>query len=464
MNPSWMRNICKRLLPTGCRRPLRAVVRNLPGNRQFRKQSAGIAAFLRQAQWWNADQVRQWQLERLQGVVEYAYAHIAGYRQLYEEAGVGPRDIQTLEDMQQLPFTTKELIRDNPDEFCDPQWSQADRYRVTTGGSIGTPLAFYHTQETMAKEDAFVRLHLDWAGWSQTGTIAYLMGSYVGSKDDVFDYQPIHDRLLLSSYYLCDQAFPAYLRSLQAYDVHYLLGYASSVAVLASLMIANDLIGTIPIRGFFLCSEPVFEWQLMLLRKAFPDASITASYGQTEQVLYASWCEAQARYHVWPFYGYAEIIDHEGAALSRPGHVGEVVGTGFWNYCMPFIRYRTRDMARLGGTHCKQCHRQFLILDEIEGRVHDALISRTGRKHMFPSGIHGELFDSVKQLQYYQDEPGKVSLRIVAKPTDGAPDVDPLVAELRRYLGDEFELRVEFVEEIPRTARGKQPIVVQKLV
>lgn len=463
MKVSFARKICKQLLPACCRRPLRAVVRNLPGNRRFTKQSAEIADFLRQAQWWDSEQISQWQLERFKAVLEHAYTHIPGYRQLYQEAGIKPKDICSLQDVIHLPFTTKELIRDNFGDFCHPDWVESDRYLVTTGGTKGLPLQLWHTGEMRAKEDAFVKLHLEGARWHATGTIAYLMGTFVGSKGNVFDYQPIHDRLFLSSYYLFDQTFPAYLSSMKQYNVRYLMGYASSMTVLASLIIEHDLVGMMPFKGIFLCSEPVFEWQLMLLREAFPEAKITASYGQTEQVVYASWCDVQSQYHVWPFYGYPEIIAHDNTPLSNPGQVGEVVGTGFWNYCMPFIRYRTGDIARLAGTQCEQCRRSFLILDEIEGRVHDALISRTGRRHMLPSGLGGELFNAVKQLQYYQDEPGKVTLRIVAKSADGTPDVDALVAELCRYLGNEFELRVEFVDEIPRTARGKQPIVVQKL-
>lgn len=80
---------------------------NLPPSiRHLGNNYSQVHDFYNEAQWWPKGRIENWQLERLKKVVTFAYENTAGYRQLYDEANIKPSDIQTLGDVQLLPFTT----------------------------------------------------------------------------------------------------------------------------------------------------------------------------------------------------------------------------------------------------------------------------------------------------------------------------------------------------------------------
>ena len=73
-------------------------------------------------------------------------------------------------------------------------------------------------------------------------------------------------------------------------------------------------------------------------------------------------CEKSDDCHIWPSYGYFELLGKDGNPVQTPGQSGEIVGTGFINTAVPFIRYRTGDWAAYVGEGCEACGREHLII------------------------------------------------------------------------------------------------------
>ena len=92
--------------------------------------------FISEAENYPLEKIREWQLTKLRLIVLYAYENIDGYCQLYREAGVHPDDIRSLDDIQLLPLTTKQLFQDNIEAFTAK--TESSIY-ITTGGSTGIP-------------------------------------------------------------------------------------------------------------------------------------------------------------------------------------------------------------------------------------------------------------------------------------------------------------------------------------
>jgi len=82
-------------------------------------------------------------------------------------------------------------------------------------------------------------------------------------------------------------------------------------------------------------------------KESFPNSKIFSWYGHAEQVILAPWCEHTNKNHLWPFYGYTEILDEKDEAVKE-GEEGELIGTSFHSFITPFIRYRTMDRAIKG--------------------------------------------------------------------------------------------------------------------
>jgi len=422
-----------------------------------------LKAFLREAQWWDQEHIEAWQLQRLQDMVKYAYDNVPGYYFLYRDVGIKPRHIVSLAEVRLVPFTTKELIRDNLKDFTARSIPSRQLRYVTTGGSTGIPFGFYHTGVNLWMERAFIDSSWERAGWQLGDTSAVLRGAFVGSEELFWDYDPVSRELLLSSYYLTERTYPKYMEKVEEFRPKHLEAYPSAVTILADLMLERGDVGRIDFSTILLGSENIYEWQKRKLREAFPRARLFGWYGHAEQAVLAPWCEATESYHVWPFYGFVEILDGENREVGE-GEVGEIVGTSFWNYATPFIRYRTMDRARKARRGCGKCGRRFLILENIEGRLQEMIVAGTGRYiSMTAINMHSDVFDNVRQFQFYQDTPGKVVLRVVRKETYTEQDSAHICQDLVKKLGTDMELEIEFVEQIPRTQRGKHRFLKQEL-
>src|SRR5207344_466573 len=100
------------------------------------------------------------------------------------------------------------------------------------------------------------------------------------------------------------------------------------------------------LRGVMLYSENAYGFQLEKFREVFR-CPIVTHYGHSERVLMAASMPGDDRYFFWPQYGHFELVDANDMPITRPGVVGFVVGTSFDNEVMPFVRYRTGDLAML---------------------------------------------------------------------------------------------------------------------
>jgi len=216
------------------------------------------------------------------------------------------------------------------------------------------------------------------------------------------------------------------------------------------------------IQAVLLESEALFPHQ----RASFRDKKLRtfSCYGHSEKLVMAAQCEGSDEFHVHPTYGYCEVLDQNGAVAS-PGESGEIVGTGFINEVMPFIRYRTGDGVTRGGDKCSACGRQHLLLKEIQGRWgQEFLVSRDGRTliSMTSLNLHDDTFDGITRFQFQQNVPGKVVLKLVSTKATGAKDAARFQRHFEPKLAHAIDLEVQFVDEIPLTRMGKQPMIDQR--
>ncbi|MEM3434133.1 MAG: hypothetical protein QXP27_08155 [Candidatus Methanomethyliaceae archaeon] len=155
-----------------------------------------LRRFLRDAQWWDQERIEAWQLTRLKEMVKYAYENVPGYYALCRDTGVKPEDIRLLGDVRLLPFMTKELIRDNLKEFVSRNIDLRKCRYITTGGSTGIPVGFYHTNANTWMEQAFMHSGWERAGWKLGETSAVLRGAFIGTEKQFWSYDPVNKELL----------------------------------------------------------------------------------------------------------------------------------------------------------------------------------------------------------------------------------------------------------------------------
>ena len=161
-----------------------------------------------------------------------------------------------------------------------------------------------------------------------------------------------------------------------------------------------------------LFSENVYPAQLARIREVFA-CPVIAHYGHSERVLMAATMPDDDRYHFWPQYGHLELVDEHDRPVTEPGRMGFVVGTSFDNQVMPFVRYRTGDLAVLSASGHPSLP-AYTTCDRIVGRLQEFVVCRDHRLVSITTiGVaHFAELAQVDAIQYEQQAPGSLVLKV----------------------------------------------------
>lgn len=414
--------------------------------------------FLRESEEWTKEQNDEHQLKEIRRIVKHAYDNTMAYRALYQQAGIHPEEIRTVEDFRRLPFLEKELIGDDLENFSA---NIAGREYVTTGGSTGIPLGMYRDATSFAKELASKAYQYYRVGWKEGDRQIVFRGLAIQSCDNMV-FVPEFNELRCSSYHLVSEWMEVCRQRAWEYKPEWIRCYPSSGYIFARWL--KDTGREFPpLKGILCASENLYDFQKRLLGDVF-GARVFTHYGHYELSVLAGFCEYEDTYHVLPQYGYAELIGANGLPVTQPGQMGEIVGTSFIMHATPFIRYRTRDIAVLKGWGCPSCGRPYQIWEHVEGRLQEFIVTGTGRYiSMTAINFHDDVFDHIRQFQFYQEEKGKLTFRYIPKPTLDEDILQEVRGRLVVKLGDDVNLEFQSVDSIPLTQRGKHRFLIQKL-
>lgn len=428
--------------------------------------------FVREAQWWPTERIREYQLERLQSICRLAYSETRYYSRAFDAIGFQPRDLKTLEDLARLPTIDRRTIQANTEEMCA---LAPTHYRVDmclTGGTGGSPLTFYMDCRRSVIEYAYLV-----ASWERAG---YKLGTpravFCGNKHVRLhrnglrhQYDPVLRQHEYSSFHMTDGNMRQYLEHVATIGPCFLHAFPSCLAAMTRFLRRSAIDAPSNVLGMIAESENVYSDQRVEIERAF-GARMFSYYGHSEKLVLAAECEHSTDYHVWPTYGYFELLDEDGHPVTTPGQQGEIVGTGFINTVMPFIRYRTGDYATYVGRRCEACGREHAVLRDIRGhRTQEVLIGADGTALpwtgicMDNMDVDLSAFIHVRQLQFYQDTPGHAVLKIA--PAEGfSHDSRQRIAEYfaRRLVGM-VDFTIELTDTIPLSPRGKVIYVDQRI-
>lgn len=421
---------------------------------------------LKKSQWWTKEQLADYQMQRLGKLLNHAYENVPYYKEVFDERGLKPKDIQDFSDLQKLPFLTKEIIRDNLNDFKARNYP-ADKFEyVTTAGSTGIPLGFYYEKgDSRAIEWAFIKLLWEQVGYRFRDKCIILKGNVVtsASKGKFWEKTLFGRWLILSSYHMTDENLPKYIEKIREFRPRFIQAFPSAISILARFMKKNRIEPFSSVKAVLCGSENMYPGQRELLEEVL-QCRVYTWYGHAERAVLAGECEQSTYYHVSPEYGITELVREDGSQISNDKETGIIVGTGFTNYAMPLIRYKTDDLAIKANGVCT-CNREYPLLKKVEGRwLQEFIITKNNRPISITAiNMHSDVFDNVEQFQFYQDRKEEVVFNIVRRGTYTDRDTEYIKRELIKKLGDDINLIIRFVDHIPRTERGKYNFLIQKL-
>lgn len=423
--------------------------------------------FVDSAQWWSAEQSRAYQLTQLRRICRLAYEKTAYYRRVFDSVGFRPGDLTGPEDLSHLPTIDKDTVRDHLAEMCATSPYACGVDYVSTGGTGGVPLHFYFNADRSPVEYAYLTGSWRRCGYTVGRPMAVFRGRVVPENRDGLRhaYDPILRHHYYSNFHMTDENMRRYLDHVATIGPCFLHVYPSSAFALARFCHRSGMTPPRNIVGIIAESEIVYPEQRVMVEEVF-SCRFFSCYGHTEKLVLAAECEHSTDYHVWPTYGFFELLDEQGRPVTAPGQQGEIVGTGFINTVVPFIRYRTGDYATWAGDRCEACGRQHAIVRDIRGhRTQEMLIASDGSEISWTAmNMHDDTFLNVRQFQFYQDAPGRAVLRIVPGNGFDHHSRERIRQNLGRKLDGRLQADIQLVDSISLSPRGKVVYVDQRIV
>ena len=419
---------------------------------------------LEAAQRWTADRALAHQLAEMKRVVALAYDRSPYYRRILREQGFEPGDLKSLNDVARLPLLDHADVRRHLHAMRLSGVGPAEL--VSTGGTGGAPLYFFIGVNRSALEYAHLVVSWRRAGFDLGMELAAFRGRPVAVNGRGFrhEFDPLLRCHYYSTFHMGAEDMRRYLDHIRTLGPCFLHVYPSAVATLAAFLRQDGAEPPRNVRGIIAESEIVYPQQRAIVENVF-GCRYFSCYGHTEKVVAAAECEHTHDYHVWPTYGYCELVDAEGRRITTPGQRGEIVGTGFINTVVPFIRYRTGDFATYMAERCAACGREQMVLRDIRGhRTQEVLLAADGSTVPWVAlNMHDDTFDNVIRLQFRQDTPGSAVLRVVPTAAFGEADRRRILSRLEAKLQDRVRIELETCDAIPLSARGKAIYVDQRI-
>ncbi len=334
------------------------------------------------------DQMREIQLERLKKIVKYAYERVPFYKKKFDEIGLLPEDIKTLEDIKKIPYTTKADLRDNyPYGLLAVPMDDIVRVHASSGTS-GKPTVVAYTKNDLDMwSDCMARLIVAAGGRkSDIVQISFGYGLFTGALGLHQGWEKIGATVIPASSGNTERQVML-MKDLGATALVATPSYGLYISEVVEKMgiKKEDLKLRIGLFGSE-ASSPEMHKELQDKLGLFP----TDNYGLSEIIGpgVAGECEFKCGMHINEDHFYPEVIDKETLQPIEDGEWGELVITTLTKEGLPMLRYRTKDITRLIKDKCK-CGRTTVRMDKIQGRSDDMLIIRG--VNVFPSQIEGVL-------------------------------------------------------------------------
>lgn len=402
------------------------------------------------------------QLRRLKTTLERVYANVPFYRKQFDETGITPNDIQTLDDLRRVPFTTKQDLRDNyPFGMFAVPMDNVVRIHASSGTTGLATVVGYTARDVGTWADLMARSL--YAGGATRGDIihnSYGYGLFTGGLGVHYGAEKLGASVIPMSggnsrrqIDIMKDFGPTILTATPSYALH-LAEIADEVGVsFKDFKFKYGIFGAEP------WSENMREEIERKLNLVAVDI-----YGLSEVIgpgVAMECYEAKKGLHIFEDHFLPEIINPGTLEVLPHGETGELVFTSLTKEAFPVIRYRTRDITSLNPEPCI-CGRTHLRMNRVSGRSDDMLIIRG--VNVFPSQIESVLMQTDNVEPHYQlvvDREGsldtltvmvEVSEKMFSDEVKELQDLERRITkDIKDYLGVSAKVRLVEPKTIARS-------------
>lgn len=381
---------------------------------------------------------------KLNNIVNHAYRNIPFYKDFYDKKYYNTDSFKSLAHFADVPVITKDDLRAY--ELCDRSLLLNGVTKINTGGTSGSPLAFYIDKNTFAREWAY--MHFIWGqlGYSYLDTKLTFRGKNIGEKTLL--YNVTHNEYLVNPYIEFSEIIPELFQLAHKKKIKFLHGYPSAIYEFCKYLDINKInakdLFNHNLKGVFLGSEYPAPQYRELIEKVLNVPTISW-YGHSEFSVLAYEKEPFV-YKPFPTYGFTEAL----AADDSDDY--KLIATGYYNKAAPFIRYDTGDLIK-DPSYENDILTSFSISS---GRVGDFIFDLNGKPVSLTAlifGRHHKAFEKADFIQIKNPKNGQAVLVVTSIHNISLNDFD--------LSNVAIDFKLEMVEKPIRTAAGKLPLLLK---
>lgn len=407
----------------------------------------------------NTIDVDGYQILKLKETVHNAYNNTLYYRKLFNSMHLSPNEINSLNDLNQLPLLTKKIINENYLDFQSQEVPNSKKFFVRTGGTTGHPTTFYQSENIWKKELAFVMDFFNRHNYYISDTkMSFKGAAFTEATSNKYCYfDPFSNCYYFSQLYLSRANIEQYVQLLNKYQPKFFHIYPSTLIYMIHLMQEAKLGLNYHLNVIFLVSEGYTKNDIIEIKNFF-SCKIASFYGHSERIIFApSINEDVSIFRNDKRYGLLELVDKNDLPVTETNLEGTIVGTSFDNYAMPLIRYKTDDTTSYLNTN-NQTIKQITSL-----RTKAYIDAKNGEQISITFVSISSLSNNIESFQFYQPRIAELDLLIVPKNSFKTEEKEIILNEITKRIGHLMEhISVKIVNQPMRTQRGKSINIIKK--
>lgn len=405
------------------------------------------------------EELAEYQNTQLRRLIAHAYETVPYYRQLFDRHGVKPQDIRTVDDLPEIPITSRSELQALPVDQIVAKGVDPGRLIVrNTSGSSGKPMSIRRTWVEERLHGAFAFRALRSYGLRATDQHCYVMSPRGSHPQDHQLFQRMIQLMGLGRHDMvvsCFQSPQEIVRTLRQIRPDAVSGFPVVLARIAQV-VSHDELRSLRFRFISAGGEVMTPLMRQQIAEGF-GAPVYDTYGSHEFHLLAWQCAKTEELHVCDDGMILEVV--QGERPVNEGESGEVVGTDLNSFAMPIIRYRLGDEVTKGSESCR-CGQPFSTIRALRGRMRDYFVL-PGARMLHPyevaiaAGVERVKTPWVREFQITQEREDRVVMRVVPFYQPSSQELAVVQERTAAVLGPEVRFQVEVVPEIQLEANGK---------
>jgi len=386
-------------------------------------------------------------LQLFKDLMDSVTQHVPAYRQYSSST-----------NLSEISVLHKDKLKADYKSYFSNKYSKSQLVEAKTSGSYGTPFSFYMTKDRKARQQAEI-IHFGKLSGYHVGQKHAYVRSTVKSPLKLW----LQNELLISPGIVNEEWLNEMRSKLMESKCEIIIGYPTVISNIATYCLSvGDKPSDFDVKGVITTSEPLHEKARKIIHNCF-GVEVLSRYSSEELGVIGQEKGIPGLHIINHFTHIVEVLKLNSDQPCDEGELGRVVVTDLFNDAFPLIRYDTGDLAEY--VPAEKNKFGLPALKNLQGRTIEVIYTTEGEK-ITPMAINGifrdgDDSDKIVQYQFIQDE--KVVYRLLLQLLEGEKvDEELLIANLKKMLGQNAQISIEFVDHIPPLKSGKRPYIVNQ--